>query len=161
MPPNAPVPRLVLPPIVRRVAALCLAVGLVGGCAPPPTDERALKDQLQGMAEAVEDRDASEVADSLADDFSGPGNMDKDRAQAYASVLMARYSALSVTWTLKSIDVQGDRARTDLTAVLAGRAMVAGFEGRGRLMDVSLGWRRDQGEWKIVHARWQGALETR
>ncbi len=140
------------------LACLFLVWSLVA-CSRPEGEEAALQARLEGLAMTVEERDASDLTDFLAEDFSGPSGMTRELAQAYARTMMGRYSELGVTWTVNSLEIQGDRARTQLNVVLTGKAMVPGFEGRGRLMIVDLGWRRDGNEWYLVNAQWRGALE--
>lgn len=145
-----------------RVGALLglLAWGALAlGCSGPSGEEERLQATLDTLAGAVENRDASDIVANLAEDFDGPGGMNRERARAFAGVMMARYSELGVTWTLQEMDIQGDRATTRLTAMLTGKALVPGFEGRGRLMNVDLGWRMEGGEWRVVSARWTGAFE--
>lgn len=147
--------------VARAIAGLVLALVLVilSGCAAEQGDEQAIKQKLEQLEEAVEDKDASGLAGFMAEDFSGPSGMDRERAEAFARVMMARHTELGVTWDLKSLDIQGDRATVELTAMLTGRALVPGFDGRGRLMNVQMGWRRTNGGWWLVHANWSGAFE--
>ena len=151
-----------MPPFAARAFAglvLALALVILSGCAAEQGDEQAIKQKLEQLEEAVEDKDASSLAGFMAEDFSGPSGMDRERAEAFARVMMARHTELGVTWDLKSLDIQGDRATVELTAMLTGRALVPGFDGRGRLMNVQMGWRRTNGEWWLVHANWSGAFE--
>lgn len=151
-----------MPPFAARAFAglvLALALVILSGCAAEQGDEQAIKQKLEQLEEAVEDKDASGLAGFMAEDFSGPSGMDRERAEAFARVMMARHTELGVTWDLKSLDIQGDRATVELTAMLTGRALVPGFDGRGRLMNVQMGWRRTNGEWWLVHANWSGAFE--
>lgn len=128
------------------------------GCSSPQGTEAQVRNQLEKLAHAVEDRDAGDVYDLLAEDFSGPSGMDRDRARAYASVMMRRYSDMTVVWTVDEMDIIGDRARVRVSVVLTGKASVRGFGGRGRLMDVEMGWRYTDGEWLLVSARWSNKL---
>lgn len=145
----------------RLIAGVVLALllGLLLGCTKDQGDEQVIKQKLEQLEEAVEDKDASGIAGFMAEDFSGPSGMDRERAEAFARVMMARHTELGVTWDLKSLDIQGDRATVELTAILTGRALVPGFDGRGRLMNVQMGWRRSDGEWWLVHANWSGTFE--
>lgn len=86
----------------RAIAGLILALGLVllSGCAVDQGDEQAIKQKLEQLEEAVEDKDASGLAGFMAEDFSGPSGMDRERAEAFARVMMARHTELGVTWDL-------------------------------------------------------------
>ena len=132
---------------------------VLAGCAKPQGTEAEVRGQLEKLAEAVEDRDAGGVYDLLAPDFAGPSGMDRDRARAYASVMMRRYTDMGVMWTVDEMDIQDDRARVKVSVVLTGQSSAPGFSGRGRLMDVEMGWRYTDGEWLLVSAHWTGRLE--
>lgn len=138
------------------LAAVLLALA---GCSEPQGSEAQVRAQLEKLAHAVEDRDPGDVYALLAPDFSGPSGMDRDRARAYASVMMRRYTDMGVHWTVDEMDIQDDRARVLVSVVLTGNAGGRGFGGRGRLMDVETGWRYTDGEWLLVSARWHSKFE--
>lgn len=150
--------RPALPTIFFKGLLLAVVLGM-GACSSPPTDEVAVRERLEDLAEAVEDRSASGIAGFLAEDFTGPSGMNRELAEAYAHTMLSRYSELGVTWTVNSLEIQQDRARVQLNAVLTGKAMVPGFEGRGRLMAIDLGWRKTGSEWLLVNAQWRSALD--
>lgn len=149
------------PSVARWLKGMVLVavLGSLAACASPEGDEQLIRDRLGQLEEAVEDKDASRLAGLLSEDFSGPSGMDRERAEAFARVMMARHTELGVTWDLKSLDIQGDRATVELSAMLTGRALMPGFDGRGRLMNVQMGWRRTGNDWLLVHANWSGAFE--
>src|SRR5688572_16037789 len=67
--------------VPRRVAALLMPLALVSlllaGCARTPPED-ALRATIGSMQAAAEARDADALAEPLADDFAGPGGMDRD-----------------------------------------------------------------------------------
>lgn len=134
------------------VLLLCLALA---SCAKPSSEEEALRARLAAVIETIEQRDAKAMEDYLAEDFSGPGGMDRARARATAAAMMFRYRELGVNWTMEELVIQDQRATMRLAAVVTGTATVAGFGGRGRLLTVELGWRLDDGQWQLVAAQWK------
>ncbi len=86
----------------RLIAGVVLALllGLLLGCTKDQGDEQVIKQKLEQLEEAVEDKDASGIAGFMAEDFSGPSGMDRERAEAFARVMMARHTELGVTWDL-------------------------------------------------------------
>lgn len=135
-----------------------LALGLLGGCSSG-RGQHVLLDKLGDMEEAVEDKNVSRLMGFLAEDFSGPSGMDRARAEAFARVMMARHSDIGVAWDLKNMDVNGDRATVEVGVILTGKALVPGFDARGRLMNVQMGWRVTDGEWMLVNARWTSSFD--
>lgn len=149
------------PKFFKLLLGLALAgmgLALLTGCSGG-RGEHVLLDKLADMEEAVEDKNVSRLMGFLAEDFSGPSGMDRARAEAFARVMMARHSDIGVAWNLKSMDVQGDRATVEVGLVLTGKALVPGFDARGRLMNVQMGWRVTEGEWMLVHARWTNSFD--
>ena len=141
-----------------RWTAWAWALAALAGCARPP-EEAQLREALAEIEAGVEDRSPGAIAEHLAEDFVGPAGMDKTRAQAYAGALLWRHQGVSVVWKLRSLELNEGRARTRLTAALTGRGTLSAFDGRTKSMDVDLGWRKDEGEWKVVHAQWVGTWE--
>src|SRR5690606_3325309 len=62
-----------------RALAIVLALlcALAAGCARTPP-EQALRDAFGGLQAAIESRDAGDVAGFLAEDFIGPGGLDRE-----------------------------------------------------------------------------------
>lgn len=142
-----------------RVLLAGLVLTAAGACSAPGNDEQAIRQALDELEDAVENKSPGGVTALLAEDFSGPGGMNREGARALAGVLMARHSELGVTWTLESLEFQGDRATTHLKVVLSGKSLVPGLGARGRLMNVDLGWRRDGSSWEVVNAQWSGTFD--
>jgi len=64
---------------LRGLATLLFALAIAAGCVRTPP-EQALRNAFDGLHRAVEGRDAGDVAAFLADDFIGPGGLDRDGA---------------------------------------------------------------------------------
>lgn len=152
-----PLPAALRQALVGVVAGVVLA--LLAACATPPDDETAVRDRIGQLEQAIEDRDAADLEALLAEDFSGPGGMDRPRARAMASLLMARHRDVTMAWTLDGVDIQGDRARVDLSVALSSGTSPVAFPSRARLLDVELGLRRDGGRWMVVAARWSDKFD--
>ena len=142
-----------------RWLTLALFALMTVGCAQPEGDEARIRQLLDEMATAVKDRNAGRVTSFLAEDFSGPSGMDRERARAFAGAMMARHSELGITWTVSEMKIEGDRATTRLTTLLTGQSLLPGMGNRGRLMNVQLGWRYTDGTWQVVNAQWSQAFE--
>lgn len=135
-----------------KIVALLLACATVACSRTDP--EQALRQTLAQLQAAVEARDASAVADTLAEDFVGNDGMDRREARALALLLMKRHQSLGVSFGL--LDV---RMQPPSNAVATFTAMTTGGSGgllpeRMQAYAVETAWREVDGEWLLYHARW-------
>lgn len=142
------------PVLAGLLGAVLLLVG--AGCARQPP-EAALRAAVDGLSTAIQERDASAVQRALAQDFIGPGGMDRDDARRLAALRMLRHDAVGLTLGPLQIELQGERATVTTTAALTG--------GQGGLLPESAGayrvvtgWRLADGEWKMTSAEWTPLL---
>lgn len=138
------------------VTALFAAVFvLAAGCSRTPPEE-ALRATIASMEAAAEARDAEALVEVFAEDFAGPGNMDRDQFRRYVALIWLRNREVGVTLGPLDVELVGERARVEFTAATAG--------GDGLLPDsaqvyqVRTGWRLDDGEWRLISAEWEEAL---
>ena len=78
----------------RAAAALLLCAALAACSRTPP--EQALREAMQGVQAAIEARDAGELAGFLAEDFIGPGRLDRDGARRMAALHFMRHGEVGV-----------------------------------------------------------------
>lgn len=134
------------------VAAVLLAVLVLAGCARTPP-EQALREAMERMQVAIEARDASDLAAGLAEDFIGPGGLDRDGTRRLAALHFMRHGEVGVLPGPLDISLQDDHARIRFNAMLSG--------GSGRMLpdsarawQVDTGWRLVDGEWLMTSADW-------
>lgn len=140
---------------LRRALAALLLPSLLAGCAGAPPEE-ALRAEIAALQAAIESRDASAVADVLAEDFIGDGGMDRDAARRLATLQFMQRGNVGVVLGPLEVQMHGDdRATVEATVALAGGS------GRflpdsGRVHRVRSGWRTEGGEWRLASASWSG-----
>ena len=139
----------------RLAAALLLCAALAACSRTPP--EQALREAMAGMYSAIEARDAGKLAGFLAEDFIGPGGLDRDGARRLAALHFMRHGEVGVAAGPLDIELQEAHARVRFSAVLSG--------GSGRLLpesarawQVDTGWRLVDGDWLMTSAEWTPAL---
>lgn len=133
-------------------AALATAWLLLAGCARTPP-EQALRETIQALQVAVEQRNAAAVEDHLADDFVGPLGMDRDGARRLAALTFLRHRDIGVTIGPLDLSMQQDHATVRFNAALTGSSGRA-LPDAARLYEVETGWRLEDGEWRLTSARW-------
>ncbi|HEY4529459.1 MAG TPA: nuclear transport factor 2 family protein [Luteimonas sp.] len=139
-----------------RAALLVLLLLAAAGCTRTPPEE-ALRDTVREALVTIESREAGALADHLAEDFVGPGGLDRDGARRLAALHFLRHGDVGVLPGPLDVELQEGHARVRFSAVLAG--------GSGRLLpdstqawQVDTGWRLDDGEWRMTSADWAPAL---
>ncbi|BCT93844.1 hypothetical protein LYSHEL_28710 [Lysobacter helvus] len=141
-----------MPAVLRTLLiALSLAVAIAGCKRDAP--EVALRRDIATMQSAIEARDAGALADGLADDFIGPDGMDRTQAKRFAQVIFLRNRTVGATFGPMDIAMQGEGATVKFTAAVTGGAGGL-LPDSGQVFDVTTGWRRVGGDWKLVSAEW-------
>ncbi len=133
-----------------------LVLATAAGCSREPPEE-ALRATIADMQAAAEARDSEGVVASFAEDFAGPGNMDRDQFRRYLALVWLRNREVGVRLGPLEVELIGERARVDFTAGATGGD--GGFlPDRAQVYQVRTGWRLDDGEWKLISAEWDEAL---
>ncbi|TDJ33079.1 MAG: hypothetical protein E2O56_04240 [Gammaproteobacteria bacterium] len=140
--------------MVRCAAFVFLLLFLTfAGCSKPP-DEARIHAAIDAMVEAVEQKRPGDFMEHVATDFSGPaevsGRIDVERLLRYHQI---RNRNIGVVVRSVKIQVRDDRATASFHALLTGSQSWLPERGKDYVM-VS-GWRLDDGEWKLINARWQ------
>src|SRR5690606_31766047 len=140
----------------QRVVFLVVCA-LLAACARTPPEQR-LREAVAAMQAAIEARDVSQVRGLLADDFIGPGGMDRSGAARLAQVTFMRHRDIGVAIVGPlDLTISDDRASVRFDAALTGGS--GGFvPDRARIHSVETGWRLEGGQWRLVSAAWEPRL---
>jgi len=143
-------------PGLRVSSALAIVAVLLLGCTRT-APEQALRESISALQEAVEQRDASAVRGWLAEDFVGPGGMDRDGARRLAALTFLGRREVGVTLGPLDLSVQPEHATVRFTVALTGSSGGV-LPDAGQVYDVETGWRMEEGEWRLTSARWSRKL---
>ena len=140
---------------MRRLLLPVLLVMCVVGCARTPPEE-ALRDTVAALQVAIEQRDAAAVEALLAEDFIGPEGLDRQGARRLAQATFLRFRDVGARLGPLDVSLQGDHARVRGTAVVTAGA--GGLPSEGQVYVFQTGWRRADGDWRMVSAEWRPRL---
>lgn len=137
--------------------ALALLLALAGGCGKPAPGQ-AVRSQLEALQAAIDARDAGAVEDLLAADFVGNDGIDRRAAKQLAAGLFLRHRDVAAKLGPVEVELRGDA-----DAVARFNVLVTGGSGgllpdSGQVYRVETGWRRSDGEWRLLNAGWKPAL---
>ncbi len=142
--------------VARAAAAACLASLLLLACARPAPETR-LRERIADMAQALEARRNADFMAAVAEDFEGPGGMDRAALHNLLRAQTLLNPGIGVSTGPLEVDLHGDRATVRFTALLSG--------GRSRVLPermqayaVTTGWRDERGEWRLYYAEWKPRL---
>jgi hypothetical protein len=137
-----------------RAAALALLLGLAA-CAPAAPEQR-LRERFGQMQAAVEAGQAGDFMEGVSPDFTGESGMDRAALHNLLRVRMLADPHLGVTTGPLDVRVQGDNATIAFDVMLtAGSGRL--LPDRARAYRVTTAWRTEDGQWRVHHARWNGA----
>ncbi|KFN51486.1 DUF4440 domain-containing protein [Arenimonas composti] len=131
---------------------MTLLLALAAGCSRPPPEE-ALRETIAAMQEAAEARDAAALAEFVAVDFVGPGDMDRDGLRRYAAVLWLRHREVGVTLGPLDVEMREPHATVAFSAVVTGGQGV--IPERAQAWQVHTAWRREGDDWRLISADWK------
>lgn len=138
------------------VACLFVIVLGVAGCRSTPPEE-ALRESVGELQAALEARDARAISGLLAEDFVGPGGMDRTATRRTAAMSFQRYRKVGIALGPLDIVMHERNATVRFTAALTG-GQRGWLPESGSVYQVETGWRRDGDDWVLTSARWDRNL---
>jgi hypothetical protein len=137
--------------------ALCaMLMALTAGCSREPP-EAALRATIASMQLAAEEHDTDALFEPIAEDFAGSEGMDRTAFRRYVTLVGMRHKALGVSLGPLDVKLYGDRATVRFTAAVTGGAGGL-LPQQAQVYDVDTGWRLEDGDWKLISAKWTEKL---
>jgi hypothetical protein len=140
--------RLILPAV-----SLLAAIGLAG-CGKTP-DEQLIRNAIDEIETAVQNRQTRPVVKHLADGFRGPQDMNVRQVRQLMAAHYFRNRNINVVLAGVRIEINGIDARVDFNAVVTGGAST--LPDRLQYYDVETVWRKIDDDWRIIRADWSPA----
>jgi hypothetical protein len=138
------------------LSAVVLALSL--GACTRTTPEQQLRDAVGRMQSGIESKDAGVVKKTLAEDFIGPGGLDRAGAVRLAQLTFMQHPDIGAT--LGPLQIQWfpsaanpDHAAVEFSAVLTGGSG-AMLPDQAQVYQVKTGWRRKGDTWLLTSATW-------
>lgn len=148
---------------IRGFQRVLVVVGLLvpllfAGCASDDP-EQAVRRQVDAMQAAIDARDAGDVEDLIAKDFVGNDGMDRRAIRQLAAGVFLRHREVAAKVGPVSVELRGKSDAIARFSVLATGGSGGFLPESGQVYQVETGWRRIDGEWKLLTARWTPTLQ--
>ncbi|MBK8067138.1 MAG: nuclear transport factor 2 family protein [Rhodanobacteraceae bacterium] len=132
-----------------------LAALLLAGCSRDPS-EQALRDTIEALEIAGEERKVGDFMDHVAEDFAGnAAEYDRPGLQNLLRLVALQHQRISVVTSGMQIEMHGDRALVRMRILVTGGGGL--IPDSGQLFDTESGWRFVDGEWQLGSASWKPA----
>ncbi len=133
-------------------AGMVAVLALTAGCSREPPEQR-LRERISTMQAALEERSASAFMDGVADDFTGPGGMDRAALQQVVRAQVLANASIGVTLGPAEVELQGPRATVRFSALATGGNRF--LPERAQAWEVTSAWRDEDGGWRLYYAEWK------
>lgn len=124
---------------------------LLAGCSKTP-DEQQIRNAIDEIESAVQNRQTGPVLEHLADNFRGPHDMDTRQVRQLMAVHYLRNQNINVVLAGMQVEISGINARVSFNAAVTGGAGM--LPERLRYYDIDTQWRKLDGDWLIIRADW-------
>ena len=144
-----------LPRHFRASLLLLMFAAALVSCQRSPPEQR-LRESVQSLQEILQRGDAASMDDWLAEDFIGPGGLDRVGARRLAQMMHLRHRSIDIALGPMQVHLRQEHATVEFTAVLTGGSGGL-LPDSGRLINVTTGWRMEGNQWRLTSAQWEEA----
>jgi hypothetical protein len=125
---------------------------LLAACAEEPAEQQ-LRRQLQTMQDAIENKQAGDFLDIVADEYRDKQGGNKQSLKKLMLFHMLRNRKIGVYLANVQVEVTGQTAEITMQAGLTGGQGI--LPDRARLYKVITRWRYTSGDWLLYYAEWE------
>ncbi len=144
-------------PRPAAVFVLLVLAGLLGACSRTP-DEQAIRNAMGEMQEALEAGRPGDFMAHVGEDLAGAdAGVDREALHNLLRGQVLANAKIGIVLGPVGVEVRGERATVRVTATFTGGS-ARWLPERGSIYTITSGWRRSDGEWKCINARWERGI---
>ncbi|NBB93295.1 MAG: nuclear transport factor 2 family protein [Gammaproteobacteria bacterium] len=138
-----------------RLLAAALSALMLAACGPGAPDEEQIRQRISDMQAALSEGQVGDFMEPVAEDFTAATrSLDRRAARFLLRREMLAHEQLSARLFDIEVELSGeDRATATLHAVVSGGSGL--IPDTGGWYRLTTGWRRDDGDWMLISARWE------
>lgn len=141
-----------------RYGVLAVLIALVSACSEPVDEEQLIRQQLDEIVAALENKDMDRFLAPISADFSAH-QLDRRAVRWLAWRQWQRHDSVAVQLAAVKVklfeEVSPPRATVTFEALLSGGAWLPQHAG---WYSVESGWRKDGDNWRMINAEWERQL---
>jgi len=144
---------------VRSLKAIALATALsLAGCGDSQSPEAQVRETIDAMEHAAEERSVSGVAEHISAQFRDANSRDANELSQYIRGYFITNQSIHLLTRISNLEFPTpDEARAQITVAMVGREADAAnaWNLAGEIYDFDVTFRREDDEWKVTYARWK------
>ena len=125
---------------------------LLNACTPAESDEAQLRAAINAMGQALENRDSGDFMRHISDEYGDKDAHNRQQLRRLLAGYFLRYPRIGVYLSPGDIELKGAYATMIFTAGVTGGE--DWLPERGKLYKLTTGWRKENGEWRLLTAKW-------
>lgn len=143
--------------LFRRTFLIAGVAVLANACARSDP-ERELRETVDKMARAIENKNAAEFLAHLSQDFTREsGAFGRDDVRRALAGVMLRNERITLAVVVTDVSLLGpDSANLRVRVVATGGSGL--LPERGQAWEFTSAWRRERGTWRVFNAEWREGL---
>jgi hypothetical protein len=141
----------------RRTVLVTATILLLSACARSDP-ERELRETVDKMARAIEDKNAADFLEHLSQDFTREsGAFGRDDARRVLAGVLLRNEKITLAVAVTDVNLLGnDGANARIRVVATGGSGL--LPERGQVWEFTSAWRRERGTWRVFNAEWREGI---
>ena len=150
--------------MIRKIIKLCILLlltsSLISACSDDPSSpEQQVRNTLDLMQQAAQERSMSDFMDHIADNYSDHRGNDKAAIRRIMQFLFLRNQSINIFTLIHSIDIQNNIAAVELSAAMAARGVDLTQENNRLKADThrfsAVLEQSNSSEWQIKSVSWK------
>jgi len=144
---------------ILSITLITSLIILVSACSDDPSSpEQQVRDTLQAIEIAAEERSMSDLMGHIAEDYSDHQGNDKDSIRRILQLLFLRNQSINVFSLIRSLEFDNGIAAVEISTAMASRDIDLNQEANRLKADslrFSVVLQEDNGEWLVSSVSWQ------
>jgi hypothetical protein len=140
-----------------RPPCFWVALALLAGCAGEGSPEQQVRDVIEKMELAAEERDVGDLMEHVSAAYRDAQGQDRAEVSRYVRGYFIANQSVHLLTRIETLEFPSpDEARVKLQVGMAGREGAAGATSfTADVQDFDVALVREEGEWKVSYADWR------
>jgi hypothetical protein len=145
--------------VLNVIVATCI-FATVSGCGAPDSPDTQVREAIDAMEIAAEERDVSGLTEHISSQFRDANGRDGKELTQYVRGYFIANQSIHLLTRVSSIEFPtSTEANAKVTVAMVGReaAESNAWNLAGEIYDFDVTFMREDDEWKVTYAKWRGS----